>query len=305
MELLFFVSDFHFGRRTAGWDAKTASRTLTTIAGKVHSLIQTYKPDNVFVLFLGDIMDGEAVYPEQAYELELLGFEQVYEGAHIFLENFLIPLASVCRLTIDGVPGNHAYLRVAHRKTNLDAFFYATVEQGLRERRVKVHSRFFTREFNDSLEVKLSRCGKFNVLIGHGHFLRSVAENPATSAQRRVLAWFSSYSAAGISIDLAAFGHFHRFSLFAVPGGRWILLNGCMLAYDEYGLTRYGNHGDRVWCALVVEDKKLLAVHPITDERLNSNRKPKIASPWRETDLSEVQRRQNNQAQNNSDRKSR
>jgi hypothetical protein len=120
-----------------------------------------------------------------------------------------------------------------------------------------------------------------------------------------VLAWFSSYSAAGVSIDLAAFGHFHRFSLFAVPGGRWILLNGCMLAYDEYGLTRYGNHGDRVWCALVVEDKKLLAVHPITDERLNSNRKPKIASPWRETDLSEVQRRQNNQAQNNSDRKSR
>jgi hypothetical protein len=259
----------------------------------------------VFILFLGDIMDGEAVYPEQAYELELLGFEQVYEGAHIFLENFLIPLASVCRLTIDGVPGNHAYLRVAHRKTNLDAFFYATVEQGLRERRVKVHSRFFNREFNDSLEVKLSRCGKFNVLIGHGHFLRSVAEIPATSAQRRVLAWFSSYSAAGVSIDLAAFGHFHRFSLFAVPGGRWILLNGCMLAYDEYGLTRYGNHGDRVWCALVVEHKKLLAVHPITDERLNSNRKPKIASPWREMDPSEVQRRQNNQAQNNSDRKSR
>jgi hypothetical protein len=106
-------------------------------------------------------MDGEAVYPEQAYELEFLGFEQVYEGAHIFLENLLIPLASVCRLTIDGVPGNHAYLRVAHRKTNLDAFFYATVEQGLRERRVKVHSRFFNREFNDSLEVKLSRCGKF------------------------------------------------------------------------------------------------------------------------------------------------
>jgi hypothetical protein len=33
-------------------------------------------------------MDGEAVYPEQAYELELLGFEQVYEGAHIFSKTF-------------------------------------------------------------------------------------------------------------------------------------------------------------------------------------------------------------------------
>jgi hypothetical protein len=305
MELLFFVSDFHFGRRTAGWDAKTASQTLTTIASKVQSLIQTYKPENLFILFLGDIVDGEAVYPEQAYELELLGFEQVYEGAHIFLDNFLIPLAESVKLTIDGVPGNHAYLRVAHKKTNLDAFFYAAVEQGLRERRVKVCSRFFAREFNDSLEMKLSRCGRFNVLIGHGHFLRSATEIPATAALRRVLAWCSSYSTAGASIDLAAFGHFHRFSLFAVPGGRWILLNGCMLAYDEYGLTRYGNHGDRVWCALVVDHKKLIAVHPITDERLTANRKPRIASPWQEMNLSEARRKQSNLSPSSSDRKTR
>jgi len=281
MELLFFVSDFHFGRRTAGWNTKAASRTLLTITKELHAIIQTYKPDNLFVMFLGDIIDGEAVYPEQAYELELLGFEQVYEGAYVFLENFLIPLASVCRLTIDGVPGNHAYLRVAHRKTNLDAFFYAAIEQGLRERQIKIQTRFFVREFNDSLEVKLSRCGKLNVLIGHGHFFRSITDVPFSSVQRRVLSWVSAYSASGITIDLAAFGHFHRFSLFAVPGGRWILLNGCMLAYDEYGLTRYGNHGDRVWCALVVDGKHLLAVYPVTDERLNQNRRPKIASPWK------------------------
>ena len=291
MELLFFVSDFHFGRRTAGWDTKTASRTLSTITKKLYNIIQTYKPNNLYAIFLGDIIDGEAVYPEQAYELELTGFEQVYEGAYVFLNNFLIPLASVCNLTIDGVPGNHAYLRVAHKKTNLDAFFYATVEQGLRERRVKVPSRFFARGLNDSLEVKLSACGKFNVLIGHGHFLRSIDGIPASSAQRRVLSWISTYGAMNASIDLAAFGHFHRFSLFAIPSGRWILFNGCLLAYDEFGLTRYGSHGDRVWCALVVDGKRLLAVHPITDERLSSAPKPKIANPWKETLPSEELRR--------------
>jgi DNA polymerase II small subunit/DNA polymerase delta subunit B len=88
MELLFFVSDFHFGRRTAGWDAKTASRTLTTIAGKVHSLVQTYKPDNVFVLFLGDIMDGEAVYPEQAYELDFSGSNRSMKALTYFSRIF-------------------------------------------------------------------------------------------------------------------------------------------------------------------------------------------------------------------------
>jgi len=293
MELLFFVSDFHFGRRTAGWDTKTASRTLSRITKKLHEIIQIYNPNETYVLFLGDIMDGESVYPEQAYELELIGFEQVYEGARLFLDNFLIPLASVSKLTIDGVPGNHAYIRLVHKKTNLDAFFYATIEQGLREKRVQVRSRFFNRGFNDSLEVKLSRCGKFNVLIGHGHFLRSVAGIPVTSAQRQVLSWISSYGAMGALIDLAAFGHFHRFSLFALPGGRWILLNGCMLAYDEYGLTRYGSHGDRIWCALVLDGKRLVAVHPVTDERLNSNQRPKIASPWKEKHLSEAQNRQN------------
>jgi len=282
MELLFFVSDFHFGRRTALWNAKTASRTLSTITKKLHKIIEAYKPSDLYLLFLGDIIDGESVYPEQAYELELIGFEQVYEGAYIFLNNFIIPLANDCRLTIDGVPGNHAYLRLAHKKTNLDAFFYAAIEQGLREKRIKVQSRFFTRGPNDSLEVKLTKCGKFNVLIGHGHFLRSLNGIPASAAQRRVLSWISTYDAINAPIDLAAFGHFHRFSLFSVPGNRWILFNGCMLAYDEFGLTRYGSHGDRVWCALLIDGKQLLAVHPITDEKLSSSSTLRIANPWTE-----------------------
>jgi len=279
MELIAFVSDFHFGRRTAGWNAKRAQSTLQRISSQISDLAVAYKANRIHILFLGDIMDGESVYPNQAYELELTGFEQVYEGAYLFSEHFVKPISAIAPVSLDGVPGNHAYLRFAYKKTNLDAFFYATLTQLLRESGVRFHSSFFQRGKNDALEVKVATCGQFKVLIGHGHFLKSVADIPIYGAQRRVLSWISAYEEVGVKFHLAAFANFHRFAFFAVAGGKFVLFNGCMLAHDEYSLTRYGHHGDRLWAALIVDGKKILSLHLLTDQTLGKDRLPRIAIP--------------------------
>jgi len=279
MELIVFVSDFHFGRKTAGWNTKRAQSTLHRIANQISALAAATKANRIHILFLGDIMDGECVYPNQAYELELTGFEQVYDGARLFAEHFIRPIAAVAQVHLDGVPGNHAYLRFAYKKTNLDAFFYATLVQLLREANVRFDSSFFQRGKNDALEIKVATCSQLKFLIGHGHFLRSVVDIPFTSAQRRVLSWLASYTQAGIQFQLAAFANFHRFAFFAISGGKYILFNGCMLAHDEYSLTRYGHHGDRLWAAVVVDGKKLLALHLLTDQTLEKDRLPKMAVP--------------------------
>ena len=281
MDLLVFASDFHFGRKTAGWNARRAQVTLNKLASQVASIVSDIKPNRISVLFLGDIMDGECVYPQQSYELELVGFEQVYEGASLFFQNFIQPIASLAPLTLDGVPGNHAYLRFSNRKTNLDFFFYATLEQIIREKRLQpVITKFWSRGKNDTLETKMVTCGSLRVFIGHGHFLRSVAELPFAGAQRKVLSWLATTIAT--PFDLAAFGHFHRWAFYAVPGNRYVLFNGCMLAHDEFSLTRYGHPGDRIWTVLAASGKRIVSVFLLRDDQLEMAGQLKTRNPWQE-----------------------
>ncbi len=274
VELILFASDFHFGRKTAAWDVGKASATLSALAEQAVAIARSAKVDSIHLLFLGDIVDGESVYFEQAYELELQGFEQVYECARLFALNFLLPLSEIAPCHLDGVPGNHAYLRFTHRRTNLDSFFYRELERWAKSFKRRGTTTFWARMGLDALEIKVTRCGSVSVLIGHGHFFRSVADLPFAAAYRRVLAWTATR--AKDPFDIAAFGHFHRFAFFAVPGGKFVVFNGCMLAHDEYSLTRYGHPGDRVWAALLVDRKKILALHPLRDERLGRDRKEKV-----------------------------
>jgi hypothetical protein len=291
MDLLLFASDFHYGRRTAGWNSRKAAACLQRITKQASKIAADIRANRIFVLFLGDIVDGESVYPEQAYDLELVGFEQVYEGAELFAEHFIRPLAAIAPVHLDGVPGNHSYLRFAHKKTNLDALFYATLVQFLKEGNVRFTSSFFQRGKNDALEVKMTVCNQVRVLIGHGHFIRTVAEIPFAGAQRRVLSWLSTYAANNMQFQVAAFGHFHRLAFFAVPGNKFVLFNGCMLAHDEFSLTRYGHHGDRVWAALVFEGKNLLSLHLLADQEIQKDSSLRMAAPVKEVSDLRTQKR--------------
>jgi hypothetical protein len=40
-----------------------------------------------------------------------------------------------------------------------------------------------------------------------------------------------------------------------------LVLNGCLLAYDEFSLTRYGSPGDRKWVVLVTDGQRVLTAH--------------------------------------------
>jgi len=131
------------------------------------------------------------------------------DGATVFFDALIEPLARVCPVTMDGVPGNHAYLRWAHRKTNLDAFFYGVLEQKIKERRLRtVRSAFFQRTRQDALELKLAECGQVRCLIGHGHFLRSPSF-PIVAITRRLSAWMAIFR----KFQVVAFGHYHRCGL--------------------------------------------------------------------------------------------
>jgi hypothetical protein len=55
-----------------------------------------------------------------------------------------------------------------------------------------------------------------------------------------------------------------------------------MLAHDEFSLTRYGHHGDRVWTALAFEGKKLLSLHLLADQEIQKDSSLRMAAPVKE-----------------------
>jgi hypothetical protein len=61
--------------------------------------------------------------------------------------------------------------------------------------------------------------------------------------------------------QVVAFGHYHRCGLVWIAPETLLVLNGCLLAYDEFSLTRYGSPGDRKWVVLVTDGQRVLTAH--------------------------------------------
>lgn len=251
-KLVFFISDMHYGRRTARWNTNKASSLLSRVCKTLSEIAKSERCDAVGICFLGDILDGESVFPFQANEQELVGLEQAFGAMQLFWDNLIAPLAEQVEVRLDGVPGNHAFLRGAHPRTNLDTLLYRLLTQKNHKR---VVHQFYAAE-TDTLEVKLSKMFGHGILIGHGHFLRTRNGLPFVGTQLRVLQWLQRWRKAqkSTSVTAAAFGHFHRFGCFTVSD-TLVVFNGTALDHDEWSITRYGSDGDRIWAALLISER--------------------------------------------------
>jgi len=269
-KLVFFISDMHYGRKTARWDTSRASALLSRVRQTLSDIIESERCDAIGICFLGDILDGESVFRFQASEQELVGSEQAFGAVQLFWDNLIAPLAEQVEVRLDGVPGNHAFLKGAHPKTNLDTFLYKLLAQRHHER---VIPQFDTTEA-DTLEVKLSKMFGRGILIGHGHFLRSRNGLPFVGAQLRVLQWLQRWRKIEKSIPIvaAAFGHFHRFGCFSVSD-TLVVFNGTALDHDEWSITRFGGDGDRIWTALLISERieKLIMIPLSSGDRDKTN----------------------------------
>jgi len=264
-KILFFVSDMHYGRRTAGWNVKQAAKTIQKFQNKLLAIIRSEKATAVGICFLGDILDGESVFPFQANEQEMVGLEQAFEGCELFWNNLIAPLSEHVDVHLDGVPGNHAFLKGAHPKTNLDTLLYRLLAERSKDNK-RVFAKFGLQQ-TDTLEVKVTRMLNHDILIGHGHFLQARGGLPFQGTQVRVLQWLERWRQvrANVRVSIAAFGHFHRFSVFKVAG-TFVLFNGTALKHDEWAITRYGSDGDRIWAALIVSEKGVDRIELLTCE---------------------------------------
>jgi len=131
------IGDAHFGRETPDYDAIETLRAFSGVAEKVIGLkrdhLSGYRFDRLVLAYLGDIVDGELIFPDHPFHLSMVVGDQIRELSKRLDQDFHQPLAEEFkRLSILGVPGNHGRptprRAVGSPRTNYDLMLYGSWE---------------------------------------------------------------------------------------------------------------------------------------------------------------------------------
>ena len=128
--LVVALSDLHIGQQNRGFDIEVAKKRLGELVERLYKTTGTVKVDEVVLLLVGDIVEGENIYPSQAHHIVCSTMDQVEIGAKIIWdvihqarETFKVPVRVVC------VQGNHGNSeKGSNEKTNWDNVLYHSLK---------------------------------------------------------------------------------------------------------------------------------------------------------------------------------
>lgn len=189
--------------------------------------------DKLVIPWLGDHVEGETVYPGQAYHIDKILVDQVFESAFFEINEFILPLAAEFpRLEIFTVYGNHGRAGRKgdnHFRTNWDYVFYMMLKTVLHF--AAPHVKVFV---SDS-PTMLVEHGNFLFCYKHGDDVRGWMGLPYYGLDRMARRTSKMFNK---SVDYYCVGHFHRPASLddhILVGGT--LAGGSDLSINKLGLT--------------------------------------------------------------------
>jgi hypothetical protein len=124
------LSDWQFGKRTPEYDSEVAAKRLGHYADKVVDIIahvrKHHPVDEARIYLLGDLVEGELIFPGQAHRIDASLYSQVFNGAELLARVVRRIASAVPVVHVRGVIGNHGDIgghsrREMHPESNADA----------------------------------------------------------------------------------------------------------------------------------------------------------------------------------------
>lgn len=208
----------------------------------------SYPIRTAIVMLLGDIIEGETIFPNQMAQLDLDLTSQIFNGALKVAEIIRWLSAQFDNVRVMAVPGNHG--NVKGTTLNGDYISYLMMAQALTAQK---NVEFFISEthylglYIDKNQDYLDFDGHdrvWNFLLTHGHQAQSYNGLPFYSLERLVRKYSSM---TGILWDKLFVGHHHQ----DVPGPRnaWAI-NGSWVGGTEYSQEKMQGNDQpcqRIW----------------------------------------------------------
>lgn len=210
---ILLLADWQAGKVTPEYDSTIAAQRVARYAEKVVRLIELQRAnhpvDEAHIFLLGDLLEGEEIFPGQAHRIDASLYVQLFDTASI-LANLVRRVASVVpRVKVVGAIGNHGALggpvrKSYHPETNADAMLYNVARMQLRdEPRVEWAETLVAGErawyATDDIYGK-------RWLLFHGDQVKSASFGiPWYGFNKRLLGWATSVA----PFEYSASGHWH------------------------------------------------------------------------------------------------
>lgn len=208
------LSDFQLAKVTPSYSSKVCESRTTKLAQKVATLTDIQRADHPVnecrVYLLGDLIEGEMIFPGQAYRIDASLFQQVMVDGPRILGGYLRSLLEVFpKVHVVSVIGNHGAIggrarREYHPESNADAMMYEATRIALAgEERLTWAPTWTQGERN---WYATDQIGDKTAFLFHGDQVRSggFAGFPWYGFGRRLQGWQRMYG-----FDYAFSGHFH------------------------------------------------------------------------------------------------
>ncbi len=207
------LADWQLGKRTPSYDSEVCKDRVRRYAAKVVRLIDLQRAhhpvDEARVYLLGDLIEGEEIFPGQAHRIDSSLYTQVFDAAQLIAEVVRTIAASVDRVKVVGVIGNHGSMggpvrRSYHPESNLDAMSYNIARMLVDDPRIEWPETFVAgeRAWYGTDEVLGHRWFLF-----HGDQIKGGAFGvPWYGFSKKLLGWSTSVA----PFRFAASGHWHQ-----------------------------------------------------------------------------------------------
>lgn len=236
-------ADYQLGKRTPTYDTQTAIERIELYTD--HILQHTedfhaagYQMNTAHVYFLGDIVEGEQIFPAQAYTIDSSIYEQVAKTGPTICGAQLRRLLEVFdRVHVVGVIGNHGRIsKFSNPETNMDRMLYKILEHMFAyEPRITFN---IPDGHGESMFWAVDSIGEYSTLLVHGDQFPP----PSSLHQywKKILGWKTS--GIPVAFDDVAIGHYHQNTKFTL-GDTVVRISGSPESHNTFAQERIGVMG--------------------------------------------------------------
>ena len=250
------LSDWQLGKRTPSYSSESCEQRIQQLCQKAERLVEIQRADHPvddLALFqLGDMIEGELIFPGQSYEVDSSLFRQVtVDGPRILAAVVRWGLERFKTVTVYAVPGNHGAIggrsrRDMHPESNGDRMLYQIVSQIVVDPRVKW-------AIAEDWWVIADLGERSRFLLAHGHQIRGYNGLPWYGFLKKVLGWASmSRLWPEMEFDHVAVGHFHTPTTMYFNGRR-VWVNASTESHNPYALEQLAAAGEPAQWVLFVK----------------------------------------------------
>lgn len=208
------LSDWQLAKVTPSYSSDICEQRIERLARKVRTLTEIQRADHPVrecrVYLLGDLVEGELIFPGQPHRIDASLFAQVLVDGPRILTGFLRSMAATFeRVHVVGVIGNHGALggrarKEYHPESNADAMLYEVCRRLLEaETRITWAPNVTEGERH---WYAIDEVGSRRFFLFHGDQVKGgFAGFPWYGFGKKLLGWHRIYG----GFDYAVSGHFH------------------------------------------------------------------------------------------------